>query len=160
MPWESFLLLVQAFNGKRTDLIKSTYLVLDESMSAWRPTTTKTGGLPNITYEPREPKPLGTMFKNGVEAATGIVVYQDVVETSEAQAIKKYAGNLSSLPLGEPILKHVAEVMHQCEGAKLCDGGWVRGDAWFGSISVVVEPKNKMNIYLTFIVKQNIQYFP
>ena len=160
VPWESFLPLIKAFNGKRTDLIKSTYLVLDESMSAWRPKTTKTGGLPNITYEPRKPKPLGTMFKNGVEAVTGIVVYQDVVETSEAQAIKKYAGDLSSLPLGEPILKHVAEVMRQCEGAKLCDGGWVGGDAWFGSIPAVVELKNKMNIYSTFIVKQNIQYFP
>ena len=50
--------------------------------------------------------------------------------------------------------------MRQCEGAKLCDGGWVEGDAWFGSIPAVVELKNKMNIFLTFIVKQNIQYFP
>ena len=82
VSWESFVPLVQAFNGKRIDLIKSTYLVLDESMSGWRPKTTKTGGLPNITYEPQKPKPLGTMFKNGVEAVTGIVVYQDVVEMS------------------------------------------------------------------------------
>ena len=71
VPWESFVPLVQEFNGKRTDLIKSTYLVLDELKSAWRPKMTKTGGLPNITYEPRKPKSLGTMFKNGVEAVTG-----------------------------------------------------------------------------------------
>ena len=100
------------------------------------------------------------MFKNGVEAVTGIVVFQDVVETSEAQASKKYAGEVSTLPLGEPILKHVAEVMRQCDGAKLTDGGWVGGDAWFGSIPAVVELKNRLNIYSTFIVKQHIQYFP
>ena len=103
VPWESFVPLVQEFNGKRTDLIKSTYLVLDESMSTWRPKKTKTGGLPNITYEPQKPKPLRKMFKNEVEAVTGIVVYQDVVDSSEVQASKKHAGDLSSLPLGEPI---------------------------------------------------------
>jgi hypothetical protein len=54
------------------------------------------GGLPNITYEPQKPKPLGAMFKNGVEAVIGIVIYQDVMEMSEAQASKKYAGNLSN----------------------------------------------------------------
>ena len=32
-------------------------------MSAWRPHTTKTGGLPNITFILRKPEPLGTEFK-------------------------------------------------------------------------------------------------
>ena len=160
VPWESFLPLVQAFNGKRRSLIKSVYMVLDESMSAWRPKTSQFGGLPNLTYEARKPKPLGTMFKNGVEATTGIVVYQDIVETKEVQREKKYNGDVSSLPLGEPILQHVGEVLRQCEGAKLASGGWVGGDAWFGSIPAVVELKKKFNIFSTFIFKQNIQYCP
>ena len=46
-------------------------MVLDESMSSWRPKTIKFGGLPNITYKARKPKPLGTMFKNGVKATRG-----------------------------------------------------------------------------------------
>ena len=41
-------------------------------MLAWRPKTSATGGLPNDTFEPRKPKPLGTMLKNGVEATTGV----------------------------------------------------------------------------------------
>lgn len=34
------------------------------------------------------------------------------------------------------------------------------GDAWFGSIPAVVELKRMMNVYLTFIVKQNAQRRP
>ena len=45
-------------------------------------------------------------------------------------------------------MAHVAEVLRQCEGAQLVDGGWVAGNAWFGSIPAVVE------------VKQNAQYCP
>lgn len=29
--------------------------VIDESMSRWRPKTTKTGGLPNLFFRPRKP---------------------------------------------------------------------------------------------------------
>lgn len=160
IPWESFLPLLSAFNGKRRDLVSSTYLVLDESMSAWRPKTSKFGGLPNITYEARKPKPLGTMLNNGVEATTGIMVYQDMVQQKEVQQAKKYNGDPSSMPLKEEILQHVGEVLRQCEGANLVEGGWVGGDAWFGSIPAVVELKKKKNVYSTFILKQHVQYCP
>ena len=76
-----------------------------------------TGGLPNITYQPRKPKPLGTLFKNGVEAMTGIVVNQDVVEGLVVQWEKKYVLQSSSLPKKEPNIAHVTEVLRQCEGA-------------------------------------------
>ena len=133
---------------------------MDESMSAWRPKTSQFGGLPNLTYEPRKPKPLGTMFKNGVEATTGIMVTQDVVQGSSEQRDKKYDGEVSSLPLHEPVMAHVAETLRQCESANLVKGGWVGGDAWFGSIPCVVELMNKLGVYSTFIIKQNVQYCP
>ena len=88
VPWECFLPFVQAFNQQRHDLLMTVYLLLDESMSTWRPKTSKSGGLPNITFEPRKPKPLGTMFKNGVEATTGIMVTQAVVEGADSQREK------------------------------------------------------------------------
>ena len=40
------------------------------------------------------------------------------------------------------------------------DGGWVGGDAWFGSIESCIELKRRCGVYSTFIVKQNIKYFP
>ncbi len=75
------------------------YLLMDESMSAWRPKTLATGGLPNVTYEPRKPKPLGTMFKNGVEGTTGRLVTHDVVEGSASQRGEKSDGEEPSLPM-------------------------------------------------------------
>ena len=133
---------------------------MDESMSPWRPKTTKTGGLPNITFEPRKPKPIGTMLKNGVEATTGIMVTQDIVEGADGQREKKYDGDVSSLPRKEPIMTHVAETLRQCKSAKVELGGWVGGNAWFGSIPCVVELENKLGLFSTFIMKQNVQYCP
>ena len=154
VPWESFVPFVEAFNAQRQQLLKTVYLLLDESMSAWRPKTTKFGGLPNLTLEPRKPKPLGTMFKNEVEATTGILVSQDIVQGSDAQKDKKYYGDDSSMPKKEPIMAHVAEVLRQCDFANLAVGGWVGGDAWFGLVTAVVELKKKKNVYSTFILSR------
>ncbi len=141
-------------------MLHTVYLLMDESMSAWRPKTSATSRLPNVTYEPRKPKPLGTIFKNGIEGMTGILVTRDVIEGSTSQREKKYDGAESSLQMHKPIMAHVAETLHQCESGNIVEGGWVRGNALFGLIPSVVELKKKMNIYSTFIIKQNLQYCP
>ena len=81
--WEIFLPCLSSYNLKRRNLFKSILLILDESISAWRPKTSKLGGLPNTSFEPRKPVPLGTMFKNGVECISGIFAFQDVVMGAE-----------------------------------------------------------------------------
>jgi len=51
---------VEAFNNNRYDKIQiSLWLIIDETMSAWRPRTTPTSGLPNISFILRKPEPLG-----------------------------------------------------------------------------------------------------
>jgi len=55
---------------------------------------------------------------------------------------------------------HTAEVLRQAEGANVLRGGWVGGDAWFGSIESCIELKKRLGLYSTFIIKQNVQYFP
>ena len=62
-PWWEFSAAVQEFNKQWQDLIRaSNWKVEDESMSAWCPRKTKTGGLPNISYVMRKPEPLGNFF--------------------------------------------------------------------------------------------------
>ena len=105
-------------------------LLLDESMSGWRPKTTQLSGIPNITYEPRKPKPLGTMFRNGVECISGLVA-QDVVQLPEQQSAKSYNGERSSMPDSSGIAAHTAEVLRLWLGwwelmvwiCKYCSGG-------------------------------------
>jgi hypothetical protein len=73
-----------------------------------------------------------------VEATTGIMVTQDIVEGADTQREKKYNGDESSLPRKEPIMAHVAETLRQCESANVAQGGWVGSDAWFGLIPCVL----------------------
>ena len=109
----------------------------------------------HLSFETRKPKPLGTMFKNGMKATTEIMVMKDVVQGAAAQQDKKYVGEESSLPWKEPIMAHVAKTLQLCESSNLAEGGWVGGDAWFESIPCMVELK-KIGVHSTFIIKQNI----
>jgi hypothetical protein len=71
-PWNMVLLLVDGYNVTRHSWIAaSVRKTLDESMSAFRPRTSKTGGWPNISFILRKPEPLGTEFKVIACAVTG-----------------------------------------------------------------------------------------
>ncbi|KAL7549478.1 hypothetical protein ACHAWF_012745 [Thalassiosira exigua] len=162
VPWEYISTFVDEYNEKRTTLLRVIYLMLDETMSGWRPKTSKTGGFPHITHEPRKPVSLGTMLRNGVECITGIFVHHDIVRASAEQWEKKYSNppTRSHLPKRENIQYHVAEVLRQAEESGIEAGGWVGGDAWFGSINSCVELYKRLGVFSTFIVKQNLNYFP
>lgn len=54
-------------------------LILDKIMSGWRPKSSRLGGLPSYTFEPRKSTPLGTIIRNDVETVTRITVYQGIV---------------------------------------------------------------------------------
>lgn len=63
-PWWRIRSIVDDYNQNRKENVAAGFMrVLDESMSAWCPQTTKTGGLPNISFIIRKPEPLGTEFK-------------------------------------------------------------------------------------------------
>jgi Transposase IS4 len=170
MNWDVFLPVLDGFNNKRKDLFQVILLVLDESMSGWRPKTSKTGGLPNISFEPRKPVPLGTMFRNACECFTGCLVYQDVAQNVEEQQRKPYFfvdGDadrkeqvLSHLPVKTPMQAHSAEVLRQADGAGVIEGGWVGGDAWFGSVMTCVELMKRKKVHSTFVVKGHNFLFP
>ncbi len=85
-------------------------------MSGWRPKTKKLSGLPNCTFEPRKPVPLGTMFHNGVECITGLLVVQDVVQNSEQQSRKDYSVVRSNLPDKSIILWLRVLIFHREDG--------------------------------------------
>ncbi len=131
----------------------------DVSMSDWLPKTSKLGRLPNISFEPRQPVPLGTMFHNGADCMSGVLVFQDVVQAPEIQRKKKNFNESSHLPGNPPITVHEAEVVCQVEGAEIPEGGWVGGDAWFGSVLSAVEVMVRFNIFSTWVIKQNTDFF-
>jgi len=127
-PWEVFLPCIYQFNDRHQKLIWTSLLLLDESMLEQQ-------------REPRKPVPLGTLFWNGVECMSRVLVFHDVVQLHEVQSQKKYFGEESHLPNKLNIISCAAEVLHQVEGAKVKPGGWVGGDSWFGSVLSAVEMK-------------------
>lgn len=59
-PWFKFSGAIEEFNEiRRNELCCSLWVSVDETMSAWKPRKTATGGLPNISFIVRKPEPLG-----------------------------------------------------------------------------------------------------
>ena len=170
VDWEVFTPVLEGYSQRRQELFKCVLILLDESMSAWRPKTSKTGDLPNISSEPSKPRTanLGTQFKNAVECLSGCLVYQDIVMGPERQRLKPYfyadsdalEMEKSSLPLNPDIQAHVSEVLRQVEGAGVQHGGWCGGDAWFGSVMSSVELYTRRKVHSTFVIKSNTHLFP
>ena len=77
--WQQFSSAVNEFNKIRKQNITSSYKkILDEIMSAWRPQTSKNGGLLNISYIIRKPEPLGTEFKTVYCLMTSVMMYMEI----------------------------------------------------------------------------------
>lgn len=59
--WWRFQPAIDEFNDLRqTRIVSAFWMIVDETMSAWKPRTSATGNLPNISYIFRKPEPLGT----------------------------------------------------------------------------------------------------
>lgn len=66
-PWARIKLLIDGFNSnRRENIAASIKKIMDESMCAFIPRTSKTGGLPTLSFILRKPEPLGTEFKVSV----------------------------------------------------------------------------------------------
>lgn len=83
-PWWPVRGLFDGFNTNwQRTVAASRIKTFDESMSGWKPRTTKFGGLPHISWILRKPVPLGTEFKNACCTATGIMLHMEVQRGKE-----------------------------------------------------------------------------
>jgi hypothetical protein len=90
-PWWQILGLVEGFNENWQSMVAAgKWKVLDESMSAWHPQKTKTGGLPHISFIMRKPEPLGTEFKVVACPQTGLFLYLEIQRGKEDMQQMKY----------------------------------------------------------------------
>ena len=59
-PWYQFSSAVDEFNEiRQKEVLCGSWVSIDETMCAWKPRKTATGGLPNISFIVRKPEPLG-----------------------------------------------------------------------------------------------------
>ena len=160
--WETFQGVVDGYNARRKALFRQppNGVTLDETMVEWKSKTEQTGGLPNATYEPRKPKDYGTMTHDGTEIYTGINCGHEIVECPEKMRAKKYSGIPISFYDKRDTAGHTAVTLRMVEMFGVREGGWVCGDAWFGSIVTAVELYKRFGVHSTFIIKNNDNWYP
>jgi hypothetical protein len=151
-PWWRFAGAVDSFNKIRKEkLSKSQWAIIDESMSAWKPRTTKCGKLPNVSFVPRMPSPLGTEFKCTACPLTGCMLALEIQRGKDGMREQEYNreyGNTAGCTI---------RLMKLTDGDGDCKG--VKGDAWFGSVNNCVSLK--LQGYESIVqIKQNAALFP
>ena len=103
--WDIFLPYLRKYNKRRQQLIKIVLLMLDESMSGWQPNTSKLAGIPNYTFELKNPVLLGTIFCNVVECRSGCIVFQNIVQIRSINTLRSIK-MLHPVSLTTPRLSH------------------------------------------------------
>lgn len=129
-PWWRFIKAIEDFNANRSKTVAaSAWKVFDESMSAFRPQTSKTGGLPNISFVERKPENLGTEFKNVACGIIGMLLNLQVcrgannevpLEFDDLNVTSAYTARLGKESARCGQTEPVVDIM--------------QGDSWFSSI--------------------------
>jgi hypothetical protein len=133
---------VTAFNdNRRRTVAASSTKVFDESMSAYRPQTTKTGGLPHISFIMRKPEDLGTELKVVADTESTLFIGLEIQEGKHPMRAKDYS-NEKGATAG--CCLHLAEMTAHC-GQQENDGLVDKfiGDSWFGSLVCCEELKER-----------------
>ena len=102
-------------------------------MSAFRPRTTKTGGLPNLTYLARKPEPLGTEFKTVCCGVSGLMVHMEIQRGKDGMKEARYNRSHGATA---GCTRRLAEATNLDEYSRV---DIIQGDAWFGSVSTAAE---------------------
>lgn len=160
-PWWQVSQGIEDFNLTCKKAVKpGLKMVLDESMSAFRPRTTATGNLPNLSYIQRKPEPLGTELKVTADAHTGMFLFLEIQRGKEAMRRAEFAQEtLKTTACTARLMKYTAQTWDNEKRSQPWDRTTYYGDAWFGSVpSVVAAVQNNCN--LVCIVKNAHRQYP
>jgi hypothetical protein len=95
-------------------------------MSSYHPRKDKNGGLPNISYIKRKPKPLGTEFKTTTcDANTGVMMWAEIREGKKAMREKEHKKYLGTT---------CANVVRGMESDTFQPETILLGNSWFASV--------------------------
>ena len=134
-------------------------LTLDESMSAYRPQTRKTGNLPNISFILRKPEPLGTELKTvALTGSNGPIIWAEIQEGKNGMKNKTHFSTHGAT---------CSCVMRLAKGTKDCGQkhdahikNLFYGDSWFASLKTAVAVSEDVGGEFLGPVKTSHRQFP
>jgi hypothetical protein len=129
-PWWQLAAAIDGFNDVHLNKIMTSFWdILDESMSSYRPRTTTTSSLPNISFIFRKPEPLGMEFKCAACPIIGTMKCLEIQLGAKPMCVAKYSaehGCTSGCSL------RLSEACNQPVDPEQKRG--VKGDSWFGHV--------------------------
>ena len=160
--WWMISKLIPAFKNNRKEKIWTSYLkVFDESMSAYRPQTLKTGNLPHLSSIMRKPEPLGTEFKVCADTLTSIIVHLEIQKGKHAMHQEKYASTKKAttacvLRMAEATTRNHNTDKDQNEIAIPTET--YLGDSWFSSVESALEMRLRGHHYIGIVKTSHAGY--
>lgn len=156
--WYMISWFVEEFNkNRRQTVAASRVLTIDETMTAWKPRSTKTGGLPHLSYVMRKLEPLGLEWKVTRCTVTGIIMHLEIMRGKEGMKSSKYQSEYGATTAC--ILRHIEATAGSGREVKETLGVKMYGDSWFSSVKGAVQVGERGHEYVG-PVKTNHEYFP
>ena len=152
--------LVQGFNNNRAKTVAASRVkTFDESMSPYKPQSSKTGNLPNISFILRKPEPLGTELKTVASTGSnGPMLYAEIQEGKEGMKTKPFfrphgATCACVLRLGKATKNHG-------QNPDPLIRNLFYGDSWFASLKTAVQVTEELDAEFVGPVKTSHKQFP
>ena len=151
-PWWKIQEAINTFNNIRQESIQTSEIrTVDETMSAFRPQTRKTGDLPHLSFIARKPEPLGTEFKSCACPMLKIMTHLEICRGKNEKRTPKYKDEMGAT---------AACTCRMAESVCQTDYDGIReiimGDSWFGSVKTASEmsKRGKEGIFQVKIAKR------
>jgi hypothetical protein len=164
-PWWQLSLMQEEFNKNRRRTVMSSYeKVFDELMSAFRPQTRKNGDLPNLSFIPRKPEPLGAEFKAICCAVTAMMIWIELQRGRDAMRAAEFAATsgvtAACTMRGARDSKRYVGYGDVDEDDPNDPNEVFFGDSWFSSVETTCQLWNRFKCRYGGILKTNHSRFP
>ena len=158
--WWRMGYLIHGFNENRNRTVAaSRVLTLDESMSAFRPQTSKTGNLPNISFILRKPEDLGTELKAVASTScNGPILHLEVQEGKENMKTKSYFDSYGVSTACT--LRMAKQTKNNGNKPDPSITNLFYGDSWFSSVKTALAIKKELQCEYVGVIKNGHRDYP
>jgi Transposase IS4 len=157
--WWQFSGAINLYNENRARrIISSTVKVLEESMSAFRPQTTKNGNLPHLSYIERKSENLGTEFKVVADSVLGCCLYLEIQKGSKLMKESELVS--PKLKVQAACTARLIKNTKKYSNNQQTSNEAYLGDSWFGSVDVTVYVKKNFGCNFVGVVKNSHSKYP
>ena len=147
-PWWQIVQITHEFNECRRKKVRTSNVrVADESMSAFRPRTTKHGNLPHLSFIKRKPEDLGTELKTAACPELGIMEYIEIQRSKNDTHGREFSTE-SMKRVTTTCCMRIANACYQQRnnnGNENATSEIFMGDSWFGSVPTAIALQKKFS---------------